>query len=202
MKVGIMGAGPVGGSFGKALTKVGHHVMFSSRTPHSEKMQALVRECGASAQAGTPAQTLAFSEVIAVAMHWDAIPEMIRGVGSWSGKIVIDMTNNFQKESPISSAQELAHLTGGRVVKAFNIIGAEHYQDPNFGGQPASMLIAGDDAAAKKIVMQLASDIGFEVIDVGNLDAAAHLENLAALWVQLAHRTPLGRNMAFKVIRK
>ena len=52
MNVSIIGAGFVGQSLGKALTRAGHHVMFSSRTPQSEKITALIAEIGANASAG------------------------------------------------------------------------------------------------------------------------------------------------------
>lgn len=205
MKIGIIGSGTVGSSLGKALTRAGHTVMFSSRTPDSGKMATLLAECGGKAQAGTVAETLAFSDTIAIAMRWDAIPDMVRTAGDWSGKIVIDMTNRFGPP-PIGSAGsaglDLAKLTGARVVKAFNIIGAEHYQNPVFGSERATMLIAGDDAEAKRIVSQLAGDIGFDVVDAGDSGAIILLENLAALWVHLAGRAGHGRNIALRLIRR
>lgn len=205
MKVSIIGAGYVGSHLGKALVKAGHQVMFSSRTPHSDEMLALVAACGAGAYAGSTTDTLAFSDVVAVALRWDAVPDAVKSAGDWSGKIVIDMTNRFgplPQGSAGSAAQDLARLTGARVVKAFNIIGAEHYQNPIFSGQSATMLIAGDEVSAKEVVGRLASDIGFEVVDIGGLEFSSLLENLAALWVHLAFRGGLGREIAFKLLKR
>ena len=109
------------------------------------------------------------------------------------------MTNRFVRNAERSAAEDLATLTGARVVKAFNTIGAEHYQNPSFAGQPATMFIAGYDTDAKTVVRQLANAIGFEVVDAGNLAAARHLENLAEFWVHLA-RSGFGRNIAFKLL--
>ncbi len=53
MKIGIVGAGTVGEHLGKALARVGHTIMFSSRDPHSPKMHQLLQETGAGAQSGT-----------------------------------------------------------------------------------------------------------------------------------------------------
>jgi predicted dinucleotide-binding enzyme len=200
MQIGIVGAGPVGTSLGKALQAAGHTIMFSSRDPQSAKMQALAAQTGAAV--GTVAQTVAFGEVVALAMGWDAIPDAVREGGDWSGKILIDANNRFgPSASGKSAAEDLAALTGARVVKAFNTIGAEHYKQPRMGGEAASMLVAGDDGAAKAVVMQLAAQMGFEPVDAGDLAAARHVENLAALWVHLAFRTPLGRNIAFRLLR-
>ncbi len=196
MQIGIIGAGMVGESLGKALIKAGYEVVFSSRDPHSDKMQALAAETGASV--ASVEQTIAENDIIAVALRWDAVAQ-VASLPSWHGKIVIDMTNRFVRNPERSAAEELARLTGARVVKAFNTIGAEHYQNPRFAGQPATMFIAGDDADAKAVVGQIASAIGFEVVDAGNLAATRHLENLAEFWVYLA-RSGHGRNIAFRLL--
>jgi 8-hydroxy-5-deazaflavin:NADPH oxidoreductase len=202
MRIGIIGAGIVRSNMGKALRRTGHEIMFSSRDPESEKMQALCRETGGAA--GSVAETAAFSDVLFMALSWDAIPTAVQ-TGDWAGKILIDATNRFGPGLSIlpgeSAGQELAHLTRSRVVKAFNTIGAEHYLAPVIGGEAASMLMAGDDAEAKQVVSTLASQLGFVPVDAGSLSAAVYLEGLAALWVHLAIRTPLGRDFAFRVIR-
>lgn len=193
MKIAIMGAGTVGESLARALLKAGHEVMLSSRTPESEKMQSLKADLGARASIGTVPQTLAYSDIIAIAMNWDVIPEMVLAAGDWTGKIVLDMTQG--------AAETMLQLTGGRVVKIFNTIGAEHYQNPDFAGQAATMFYCGDDAEAKRIAAQLASDIGFDAIDAGGLAANKHLVNLAQFWVYLM-RSGQGREMAFKLLKK
>lgn len=201
MKVGILGAGAVGESLGKALIKAGHQVMFSSRDPHGDHARRVATETGASV--GLPDEVLAFSHIVAIAMPPDAVNQLAKAyAGQWRDKIVIDMNNRFGPgASGTSFAQELAALTGGKVVKAFNTIGAEHYQNPVFAGQSATMFIAGDDAEAKRVVGQLAVDIGFEVIDAGSLDAAVHVENLARFWVHLV-RLGQGREIAFKLLKR
>lgn len=198
MKIGIIGAGMVGENLGKAFLKVGHEVMFSSRDPHSDKMQALAQSTGATV--GTVAETVAFGEVIALTLNWNAVEDAIQQGGNWAGKIVIDPTNRFGQSE--SNAQLIAKWTGASVVKAFNSIGAEHYLDPIFGGMPASMLLVGDDAHAKNVVKTLTAQIGFEPIDAGTLADAPLVEKLAELWVHLAFRAGQGRNFAFKLIRK
>ncbi len=194
MKVAIMGAGFVGGSLAKGLTRAGHEVMLSSRNPQSEKIQTLLAEIGAGAQAGTIAETFAYSDVIALALGGDAVGDVIQKMDDWSGKIVLDMTQG--------SLRDLARITGTAVVKVFNSIGAEHYQTPDFDGQSATMLYCGDDADAKAIAAQLASDLGFDAIDAGDSSASDHLVNLARLWIHLAFQAGLGRDFAFKVHRR
>lgn len=193
MDIAILGAGTVGQSLGRGLIRAGHRVMFSSRNPQSEKMQTLIAELGDSAQAATVLETLAFSNVVAVAMGWEAALE-VAGQGDWSGKILLDMTQG--------DSRELATASGAKVVKIFNSIGAEHYQNPTFNGEAAAMLYCGDDAEAKGVAALLAGELGFETVDAGNLEANQHLVNLAKLWVHLAFRAGLGRDFAFRIVTK
>ena len=203
MKIGILGAGGVGSQLGRGWAVEGHEVMFSSRDPRSEKMQTLIGAIGANARTGTVAETVAFGEVIAVAVGWDALPEILRGVPDWSGKVIMDATNRFGPApagSVGSAAEDIAHITGAPVVKAFNTIGAESMIHPDFGGEIPTMFIAGDDAAAKALVTTLTESLGFEVVDAGPLANAPLLENLGRLWVSLA-RGGYGRRIAFKLLR-
>lgn len=199
MKVGIIGAGFVGTSLGKALIKAGHEVMLSSRDPLGNRAVQLRKETGASVE--RPETVLQFSRVKAIALPADAVMDVARTTaGQWGDSVIIDMNNRFSRAG-VSLAHEIADTTGAHVVKAFNTIGAEHYMNAYVGGQQASMLIAGNDAGAKQIAAKLASDIGFDVIDAGGLDAAPYLEDLARLWVHLA-RNGHGREIAFKLLRR
>lgn len=202
MKIGIIGSGTVGGALGKGLARKGHSVKFSSRQPQGEKMQALVVEAGPNASAGTAAETLAFGQLIVVAMPWGALETTVTSAGNWATKTVMDATNRFgPSPSGLSAAEDLAQLTpGAKVVKAFNTIGAEQMVDPHFGDQRPTMFIAGDDSDAKATVSKLTEELGFEVVDVGPLNTAGMLESLARLWVTLARR--YGRDLAFKLLRK
>lgn len=201
MKIGILGAGVVGSNLGKAFARTGHTVMYSSRDPESEKIQALVKETPRST-AGTVAETVAFGEIIVIAVGWqNGLKELIASVDDWSGKVLIDTTNRFGSQSATSAAQDLAQMTGAPVIKAFNTIGADHMNAPMFADDAASMFVAGDAAAREKVI-PLISDIGFEVIDAGGMENTLRIEALAGLWVELAHRQGFGRNIAFKLIRK
>ena len=199
MNIGILGAGAVGQSFARAVLPLGHSVMLSSRNPHTAEMRQLAADLGA--PIGTVTETVAHGELLALALRWDAVPEVVVQ-GDWARKVVLDMTNRFGGASGQSAAQELAGLVlGAQVVKALNTIGAEHYRQPVIGSQAATMLMAGDSTSAKETVSALLTQMGFDVLDAGDLAAARHLEALAGLWVHLAMRTPLGRNFAFKILR-
>ena len=62
--------------------------------------------------------------------------------------------------------------------------------------------ICGDDSEAKEIVASLAQDIGFEVVDVGDLKAARLLEPLGMLWIHLALMRGMGRDFAINLVKR
>jgi predicted dinucleotide-binding enzyme len=202
MNIGILGAGVVGVSLAKGWAKAGHAVMLSSREPDSEKMRATLAEVGGNVQAGTPAETVTFGEVVTVAVGWNHLPDVVGSAGNWAGKIVIDATNRFGPSASGKSASEdlAALVVGASVVKAFNTVGAEHMPHGQIDGEQLSMFIAGDDAHAKALVSQLVADLGFEAVDSGGLGAARLLDSLAQLWVGLA-RSSYGRNIGFRLVR-
>jgi hypothetical protein len=88
------------------------------------------------------------------------------------------------------------------VVKAFNTTGWENMADPIYHGEPTTMFICGDDAEAKAVVSDLATDLGFDVADTGPLSTARYLEPLAMVWIHLAIGQKQGRQIAFKIVKR
>jgi 8-hydroxy-5-deazaflavin:NADPH oxidoreductase len=211
MKIGIIGAGSVGGTLGKALAAKGHRITYGVRHADLPETQETVRATGGGASAGSVRDAAAFGEVVVLATPWgDATRQAIESAGNLSGKIVIDCTNPVK---PDLSGLEVGHDTsaaeqvagwakGAKVCKAFNTVGFNVMANPNFQGRKAVMFVCGDDAAAKKVVLQLASDIGFEAIDAGGLSIARVLEPVAMLWIHLALQQGLGRDFAFGLLRR
>ena len=202
MKIGILGAGIVGTNLAKALVNAGHEVMLSSREPDSNKMQSLLAEIGGNAQAGSVENTVAFADVIAVAIGWqNGLEQVLQSISDWSGKVLIDTTNRFGGTYERSAGEDVARLSGAPVLKAFNTIGAEHYLQPKFGDTTLTMVVCGDDAAKDK-ALKLVTDIGFEVVDLGGLDQCHLVEVLAAVWVRLAFQRGYGRDIAVQILKK
>lgn len=209
MKIGILGAGNVGGSLGKAWAQCGHEIVFGARDPHGERAQQAVAGAGSNARADTLGAAVATTDVVVLAVPWAAVPDALRAAGDLSGKIVIDTTNALRWENgPVkgvdtSAAETIAAwLPGSHVVKAFNTIGGEHMADPQFGDEAADMFICGDDAAARAVVAGLANEIGFVARDAGTLRNAPLLESLAILWIHMVTVGGLGRDVAFKLLTK
>lgn len=83
-----------------------------------------------------------------------------------------------------------------RVVKAFNVLGAEHMASPPLpDGHRPVLPVAGDDAAARGIVGRLAEEMGFDAVEVGGHDNAPLLEEAARDWGLLAFAGGRDRNV-------
>lgn len=197
MNIGIIGSGFIGGQLGQLWANAGHSVTFGSRDPEADKLRALLEDAP-KARAASYQAAVDGSEVIVVALPYRAIHDTLSGLSGLAGKVVIDATNKMPPTGG-SSSQEIAALQPeARVVKAFNTQGGENLSRGQRDGSNPSLLIAGDDQAAKTTVAALAADLGFEAVDAGGLGNAELLEKLAIVWIGLS-RT-LGRNFAWKIL--
>jgi predicted dinucleotide-binding enzyme len=138
MKIGIIGAGNVGGTLGKAWGKKGHELFYGVRRPQDRETRELVRATGPAARAASPAEAAAFGAVVLLAVPWRAAEDAVRSAGDLTGKVLIDCTNPLK---PDLSGLEIGHTTSGaekvaawangaRVFKAFNTTGFNIMADP------------------------------------------------------------------------
>ena len=213
MKIGIIGAGNVGGTLGRILTQKGHEIVWGVRDPQSSKVQSAVESTGGKALAASVQEAASHGEVLILATPWNATQEAIASSGNLTGKIIIDATNPIEMTPAglaagltigytTSAAEEIAKwASGALVVKAFNNIGASCFENLQFGSQIATAFICGDDLEAKKIVTNVAQDIGFEVIDAGDLKQARLLEPLGMLWIHLAFGG-MGQDFSINLVKR
>ena len=180
MKIGIIGAGNIGGNLTRRLTAAGHEVrVANSRGP--ETLADLAAETGATA---VPVEQAAEgAEVVVVTIPQKNVPDLPAGVLSSAapGAVVVDTGNYYPRERDgrIAAIEDgtpesvwVSGQLGVPVVKAFNGIYASHLLG---GGRPAgdparrALPVAGDDAAAKQVVIGLLDDLGFDGVDAGPL---------------------------------
>lgn len=188
MRIAIIGAGNVGGGLAAALAAVGHQVVFGVRDPGSEKCRAAVAAAAGSA-ATSPAKAVAGADVVIFALRWAAVPGIVAALPRLSGRIVIDAMNRFDGDPLRSTTEDLVGLLhGARLVKAFNTIGFENLTTARSRRVPAAMFVAGDDVDAKRVAMDLATELGFVAEDAGPLANAKTLEGMVKVWLTLAQR--------------
>jgi predicted dinucleotide-binding enzyme len=210
MKIGIIGSGNVGGALGTRWAQLGHEVTFGSRNPGSEAMKQLVSRAGGQTRAALSAETARDNDVLLLATPWPAAREVLASLGDLNGKILIDATNpllptlqGLELGNTTSAGEHVAAwATGAKVVKAFNTVGFNIMENPAFGSDKPVMFYCGDDAGAKETVKQLTEEVGFDAVDAGPLTQARVLEPFALLWISLAYSRGLGREIAFKLMRR
>ena len=208
MKIGFLGSGNVGSTLGTRWAQGGHQVVFSSRDPGSEKMKQVLEQAGPNSRAASPADAVAASDIVVIATPWPATEGAIRNAGSFAGKIVIDAVNPLLADLSgleVGTTTSAGEMVAGwckdaKVVKAFNTIGYPVMAKPVINGEPVVMFYCGDDAEAKKIVGQLALELGFNAMDAGPLTQARVLEPFALLWISLTFKQGFGAYWGFKVI--
>ena len=181
MKIGIIGAGNIGGTLTRRLRALGHEVLVAnSRGP--ETLRELAKETGAIAV--TAKEAARAGEVVIVTIPEGHIHELPKDLfaGVPDNVVVVDTGNYYPRHRDGRIAEIEAGLTESRwvekqlgrtVVKAFNNIYAKHLLEK---GRPAgtpdriALPVAGDNPKAKAIVMKLVDQLGFDAIDAGGLD--------------------------------
>lgn len=195
MKVGVLGSGAVGQTLASGFIKHGNEAMIGTRTP--EKLTEWKAQAGKSGRVGSPAETAAFGDLIVLATKGTAAVDMLKKVGASNleGKTIIDATNPIADAPPESGVLKFftsldqslmerlqAAFPKAHFVKAFNSIGNALMVNPDFGGVKPTMFICGNEARAKSEVRKILDRFGFEVEDMGGVEAARAIEPLCILW--------------------
>jgi 8-hydroxy-5-deazaflavin:NADPH oxidoreductase len=177
VKIGIIGAGFIARAVTAVAMKHGHEIMVSN-TRSPETLFSLTASTGC--KAGSPQEAAEFGDIVLVAIPLKAYQTI--PVAPLEGKIVLDANNYYPERDghigeldrdEITTSELLArHLPKSKVVKVFNAIQATDIEsDGRPAGSPDRRAhpIAGDDAAAKKVVADLVDQFGFDVVDAGPL---------------------------------
>ena len=178
MKIGIIGAGRIGGVLTRRLTELGHDVtVANSRGP--ETLKKLASETGA--RAGTVSEAAEDKEIVIVTVPEKSVPELPKGLFAHSRAVIVDTGNYYPQrdgkiaeiESGTTQSRWVSEQLGTPVVKAFNTMVAKHLLE---NGRPAgdrerlALPVAGDDPNAKALVSRLIDELGFDAVDAGRID--------------------------------
>jgi len=181
MKIGIIGAGEIGGALTRRLTALGHQVsVANSRGPKS--LADLAAETGA--KAVSVEEAAKFGELVVVTIPEKNIPNLPRDLFAATPDtvVVVDTGNYYPRqrdgridgiEAGPTESRWVAQQLNRQVIKAFNNIYAEHLLKlgkPKGTPGRIALPVAGDDPAAKAIVLNLVDELGFDGVDAGTLD--------------------------------
>ena len=195
MRIGILGSGQVGEALANGFLKHGHEVMRGSREPG--KLEGWKQGAGDKASIGDSAAAARFGELVVLAVKGHGAESAVRaaGVENLAGKPVLDATNPIAdappqngvlrfftdlNESLMEKLQKLA--PSAHFVKAFSCVGNALMIDPKLTGGPPTMFICGNDAGAKAATTKLLTQVGWETLDLGAVEAARAIEPLCILW--------------------
>jgi NADPH-dependent F420 reductase len=182
VKVAIIGTGRMGRGFATALAPR-HEVTVGSRDPNRARRTA---SATGATRGATYAEAAADAEIVILTVPWDAIDDTLRQLGELHETVVVDVSYPYRKQREALKGSSTAEhiqkrLPRARVFKGWSHVHARHLTAPAVDGIAASVLIAGDDPDAKRLVFVLAEDMGFHPVDVGPLKATRELERLVGV---------------------
>lgn len=180
MKIGIIGAGQIGGTLTRRLAQLGHDVFVAnSRGPSS--LAGLAKETGA--KAVTAGEAAKAGQVVVVTIPEAKIRDLSKNLfeGVPSDVVVIDTGNYYPRErdgrineieDAMTESRWVATQLGRPVVKAFNTMNYKYLLELGRAADTGRLAlpVAGDDARAKQVVLQLINQLGFDGVDDGGLD--------------------------------
>jgi len=178
MKIGIIGAGHIGGTLARRLSALGHDVSIAnSRGP--ETLAALAAQTGA--KAVTVREAARGKELVIVTIPEKSVRDLPKDLfASGDQTIIVDTGNYYPKrdgriaaiEDGTPESQWVAQQLGRPVVKAFNTIYAQHLLERGRAADQSGRIalpVAGDDSSAKAVVLRLIDELGFDGVDAGTL---------------------------------
>jgi len=180
-RIGIIGAGNIGGTLARHLIKLGHHVSIAnSRGP--ESLIELAKEIGAKAVSVTEAANA--GEIVIISIPTKAVVDLPKGLfANVSSDVIVVDTGNYHPElrdghieaidQGMPDSQWVAHQIGRPVIKAFNTIFAKSLLEkgaPKGAPGRIALSVFGDSSDGKATVLRLIDDLGFDPVDGGNLD--------------------------------
>lgn len=187
MKIGIVGAGMIGGTLAHLWTPR-HTVILASR--HPADLNEAVLALGPTASAGSALHAAAEGEVVLLAVPLGAIAELAPEIrAAVAGKVVLDASNPFIARDG-DAARQIAlsaegsgrwtqrQLRGARVVKAFNTVYFQRMLARDGVGVP----LASDDADALEVAAELVRDAGMAPVAVGELLRAREFDPGTPTW--------------------
>ncbi|XYD11923.1 NAD(P)-binding domain-containing protein (plasmid) [Methylobacterium sp. NMS12] len=194
MEIGFIGAGTVTRTFGRHVIGGGHTIVVSnSRGPAT--LSEVVAALGPKAVAGTKDRAAACDLVI-LAVNWVSVPAALADI-DWRGRILVDAANAHVDPEPdislagvtrsraalngrTSSEIVAGMVPGARLVKAISNVPMDWIQDVSPEKPRTVMFVSGDDAAAKRTVMDLIDGLGFAAVDLGTLAIGGAMHEVGA----------------------
>lgn len=182
MRIGIIGAGRIGGNCARRLALAGHEVALSFARD-AGRLEKLAAEIGARARVASPADAVDSVGIVVLSVPWGAIDEALAQAGPLAEKVVVDTTNQFGPGPKPAAGQTAASFNAARMpgagyTKSFNTLTSAFQAEAagRSGDERVVQWLCGDDAAAKELVAGLIGDAGYVPVDLGGTAGCAVME--------------------------
>lgn len=203
MNITILGTGNMAKGLASVFAAAGYDVVLGSRDAAKAKETATA--LGSKVTGAGLAAATSKSDVVVLAVPFEAAAETITAAGGLAGKVIVDISNPLTADymgltvgHSTSAAEEIQKLAPqAKVVKAFNTVFASVVQaGGKIGKTPVTVFIAGDDEVANKTVEAIGTKSGFVVLQSGGLKVARYLEPVAGLNIVLGYGKGHGTDIA------
>jgi predicted dinucleotide-binding enzyme len=212
-KIAVLGSGQVGEVLANGFLKHGYEVMRGSRD--GSKLDQWKAAAGPKASVGTFQAAAKWADSVVLAVKGSAAESAVDQIGpaNLAGKTVMDTTNPIADAPPekgvlrfftdinLSLMERLQKKApDARFVKVFSCVGSAFMINPKMPGGPPTMFICGNDGGAKGEVRKVLEQFGWDVADMGGVEAARAIEPLCMLWC-IPGLTQNSWTHAFKLLR-
>ena len=179
LRIGVIGAGHIGGNLARLLIRAGHDVMVSFSRDEAELRRTAER---IGATTGTPAEAAEQADVVVLSVPWGVVDLALDQTGTaLDGKVVIDTTNQFGRidgrfgvldlGDRSAAATNAARVPAAKWVKAFNTLTAGFQAEAAHRTGPDRVVVfyATDHDDVIPVVERLIDDAGFDPVRTGTL---------------------------------
>jgi predicted dinucleotide-binding enzyme len=190
--IAIIGTGDLGDSFGQRLARLGYPVVYGSRTPDSDRVEALVALTGHGSSATTQVEAAQRGDIIFLPITWPAMETAAQSLGNLDGKIVIDVSipwtqgdDGYPETMVETSSAELIQKwnPGAKVVKGLGTMSSMIIDNPATLDGIVTIPLASDHRNAKERVARLVDELGLDPVDFGPLRMARAIEAMQIIYM-------------------
>jgi 8-hydroxy-5-deazaflavin:NADPH oxidoreductase len=205
MRISIVGCGDMGGALAQAFSRR-HQVTVTGSKPRSASARAVIRASKGKISE-LPIERAREADLVVLAVPWGQVRHALKGLGDLRGVTLLVVTLPWIRQGDLalgfddSGAESIAsRARGAQVIQAFNTMSATTIRHARRYRPKATVFIAGGDADAKRKVVKLASELGFDSVDAGSLKSARFTEPLAMLWAALVVKGEYDDLLAFRAL--
>ncbi|MGE0328698.1 MAG: NADPH-dependent F420 reductase [Polyangiaceae bacterium] len=197
-KHAVLGTGMVGKAIANKLISLGQPTKMGARQSGNAAALEWAKGAGELAGEGSFGEVARGADVVWLALkgeHAVGVVESIRE--ELTGRVVLDLTNplDFSQGFPPrlsvvnddSLGEQIQRAAPeARVVKTFNTLANTLMVEPQKLTEPTDVFVAGEDAEAKQVAIDILKSFGHEApIDMGGIAASRGLEAWLLLWTRL-----------------